>query len=279
MAKKETPTTSDYDLLVIKSGIYQDVIDVVLNIKETEISNRLVVAINTRGGSPYVAYRAMTHLQHMYQGRKIEFVVPDAAMSAGTLMCLGGDVIYMHEGSCLGPLDLQVEHPSDGERISSLDIQQASYRILSLTQLVAAQMFDQARGTFGLTKTDAAKVSYNSAVKLFTPLVDKIDPYHLQEGFRSGPISEKYARFLLTRSINDAETLAKIAKTLSESYQTHGYAITKDEAEYLGLNVQKLTDMDIYNHVMSMYNASNEGVHYAPVRFQPQTAKEKPNEE
>jgi len=266
----------DYDLLIINGSINSKVIDEVLEIDETKVNQRLIVVINTYGGSPYVAYRAMTHLQYLYPSPgKIEFVVPDLAMSAGTLMCLGGDNIYMHEGSCLGPLDLQVEHPSDGEMISSLDIRQAAYRILSLTQLTAGEIFETAKDEFKLSKTEAAKLAYSSAVELFVPLVKKIDPYHLQEGYRAAPISSHYAKLLMVRSIPNAATRNKIAKDLTEEYQTHSYAITKDEVKFLGLNVGKLTELDIYNDVISKYDKTKVGVSYQQVTFPTKAKKEK----
>lgn len=267
----------EYDLLVVNGGIDQSVIKKVLKeVDETQAAKRLIVILNTLGGSPYVAYRAMTHLQYMYPApAKIEVLVPDLAMSAGTLMCLGGDQIYMHEGSCLGPLDLQVEHPSDGGMISSLDIQEAMYQVFGLTNLVAGQFYRKSRNEFKLPKSEAATIAYDSAVKLFTPLVDKVDPFHLQESYRAGPVSEHYASLLMVRSVRGDQKRRHIAKRLTKEYQTHGYAITKDEVQYLGLNVEKLTALDIYNDVMSRYDESVEEVKYERIRIPTKSKKEK----
>src|SRR5262245_21147603 len=38
----------------------------------------------------------------------VYFVVPVAAMSAGTIFCMAGDRIYMDHSSSLGPIDPQV---------------------------------------------------------------------------------------------------------------------------------------------------------------------------
>ncbi len=40
--------------------------------------------------------------------KEVFFVVPDVAMSAGTILCMAGDRIYMDYSSSLGPIDPQV---------------------------------------------------------------------------------------------------------------------------------------------------------------------------
>jgi hypothetical protein len=45
-------------------------------------------------------------VRHHYQ--LIYFVIPVAAMSAGTIFCMSGDKIYMDYSSSLGPIDPQV---------------------------------------------------------------------------------------------------------------------------------------------------------------------------
>ena len=42
--------------------------------------------------------------------RSVFFVVPDFAMSAGTILCMSGDRIYMDYSSSLGPIDPQVHN-------------------------------------------------------------------------------------------------------------------------------------------------------------------------
>jgi ClpP class serine protease len=40
--------------------------------------------------------------------KTVNFVVPDYAMSAGTIFCMSGDKIFMDYASALGPIDPQV---------------------------------------------------------------------------------------------------------------------------------------------------------------------------
>lgn len=69
--------------------------------------NRLVVFLNTPGGSAAAAEKMVDIMRHHYQ--EVEFVVPDMAMSAGTILVMSGDKIWMDYSSSLGPVDPQVE--------------------------------------------------------------------------------------------------------------------------------------------------------------------------
>ena len=50
---------------------------------------------------------------------EVHFVVPNAAMSAGTIFCMSGDKIYMDYSSSLGPIDPQVP-AHDGRLVPAL---------------------------------------------------------------------------------------------------------------------------------------------------------------
>lgn len=67
---------------------------------------RLVFLINTPGGSAEVAEKMVEIFRHHYT--EVWFVVPDFALSAGTILCMSGDRIYMDYSSSLGPIDPQV---------------------------------------------------------------------------------------------------------------------------------------------------------------------------
>jgi len=68
---------------------------------------RLVVLITTFGGYIEVVHRIVDVLRHHYQ--TVEFIVPDYAYSAGTVLVMSGDAIHMDYYSRLGPIDPQKE--------------------------------------------------------------------------------------------------------------------------------------------------------------------------
>lgn len=75
---------------------------------------RLVVILETNGGFAEVARRISDALRHHY--RIVDFLIPSHAMSAGTILALSGDSIWMDYYSVLGPIDPQVPSP-DGKRL------------------------------------------------------------------------------------------------------------------------------------------------------------------
>ena len=84
--------------------IFRDVIEDLK--KEKRIKDRLVIVLNTSGGSAEVAEKMVDIIRAKY--KEVYFVVPDFAMSAGTVFCMSGDKIYMDYSSSLGPIDPQV---------------------------------------------------------------------------------------------------------------------------------------------------------------------------
>jgi hypothetical protein len=77
-----------------------------LQAQNTQFDN-LAIVLTTQGGSAEVVERCVKVLRYRYPGQ-IYFLIPDAAMSAGTLFCMSGDKIYMDHKSALGPIDPQV---------------------------------------------------------------------------------------------------------------------------------------------------------------------------
>ncbi len=75
-------------------------------IKENESRDRLVIFLNTPGGSAETVEKLVEIIRFHYS--EVYFVVPDTAMSAGTIFCMSGDKIFMDYSSSLGPIDPQV---------------------------------------------------------------------------------------------------------------------------------------------------------------------------
>lgn len=67
----------------------------------------LLVLLETEGGSIETTERIVTVLRHHYAG-EISFIIPNQAMSAGTILVMSGDRILMDYYSTLGPIDPQI---------------------------------------------------------------------------------------------------------------------------------------------------------------------------
>lgn len=76
----------------------------------------LLVILDTPGGLVEEVKRIAETLRHLYG--TVHFLVPGMAMSAGTVLVMSGDAIYMDYFSCLGPIDPQI--PKDGRILPAL---------------------------------------------------------------------------------------------------------------------------------------------------------------
>jgi len=79
--------------------------------------NGLAIVLETDGGMIQTVERLVHIIRHHYE--HVVFVVPDRAMSAGTVFVLSGDAIYMDYYSVLGPIDPQVSG-RDGKLVPAL---------------------------------------------------------------------------------------------------------------------------------------------------------------
>ena len=76
----------------------------------------VIVILDTPGGVVEVVERMVTSLRSVYDDMTV--IVPDRAMSAGTILALSADRIMMDHLSCLGPIDPQIER--DGKLVPAL---------------------------------------------------------------------------------------------------------------------------------------------------------------
>ena len=72
---------------------------------------RLIIILNSPGGSVETVEKMVEIIRHHYE--EVYFIVPDEAMSVGTIFCMSGDKIYMDYSSSLGPIDPQIFNGKD----------------------------------------------------------------------------------------------------------------------------------------------------------------------
>ena len=125
---------------------------------ENDKPARLVFFLHTPGGVVEVAEKMVEITRHHYQ--KVWFVVPDMAMSTGTILCMSGDQIHMDYSSSLGPIDPQVIN-SEGQLVPALGyldqvddmieksragtLTDAEFAILQSQDLATLRRYEQAR--------------------------------------------------------------------------------------------------------------------------------------
>ncbi len=254
-----------------KRGIDKDCIDKV----ETELSSiqsgkEVLLVIHTFGGDVYSSVLIVRIIQQKFS--TIKAIIPDYAFSSGTIMSLGADEIHMDCDAMLGPLDLPMEHPHDGSEISSLDITNTLTNIASICTSVGMQMYAKLRGNddgdLKMGKEKAATIAFDSATKMVQPIIDKIDPFILQRGFRETRIGLYYAIDLLySRMMKGNFQLAmKTSRSLVNDYPSHGYGIFRDEArdslKLKVLDLEKLGDWVAVKPTFEKYKDDSRYIKY-----------------
>lgn len=105
----------DADVMFFYGEIQPSVVrpfrDLIEDLKRTPVNHAspqtsLVIVLNSPGGSAETVEKLVDITRHHYTD--VSFVVPDFAMSAGTIFCMSGNRIYMDYSSSLGPIDPQV---------------------------------------------------------------------------------------------------------------------------------------------------------------------------
>ncbi|MDT4842664.1 Serine dehydrogenase proteinase [compost metagenome] len=81
------------------------------------MDGRICIVLATPGGVVEAVEKMVEVTRHHFS--EVFFVVPTAAMSAGTIFCMSGDKIFMDYTSSLGPIDPQVPL-SDGQLVPAL---------------------------------------------------------------------------------------------------------------------------------------------------------------
>lgn len=99
------------------AGIDDFVRQEIENLCENTDQNHLVIVLETTGGSIEVVERLNDVFRHHFN--TISFIIPNFAYSAGTVLTLSGDEIYMDYYSVLGPIDPQIPN-NDGRWVAGI---------------------------------------------------------------------------------------------------------------------------------------------------------------
>ncbi len=101
------------DCVFINCGLQAPLDDefriVIENVSIDSEKTHLIVMLETLGGYMETVERLVSVMRSIYE--KVSFVIPNYAYSAGTVLALSGDAIYMDYYSVLGPIDPQYQDP------------------------------------------------------------------------------------------------------------------------------------------------------------------------
>lgn len=156
--------------------IFRDFIELLK--KDNNNQNKLSIILNTPGGSVETVEKMVNIVRHNYD--EVDFIVPDYAMSAGTIFCMSGDKIWMDYASSLGPIDPQVFNgknwvPALGylDKVNEFilksknnQLTQAEFLMLKEQDIATLKSYEQARDlTISLLKEWLVKYKFKNWVK------------------------------------------------------------------------------------------------------------------
>lgn len=198
-------------------------------------SERLCIVLETGGGYIETVKRLVDVMRRHY--KHVAFIIPDHAYSAGTVLALSGDEIFMDYYSILGPIDPQVPDESGGTLLPG-----AGY-LAKFQELV--EEINRAR----LTDPKAKQAELNYLIKRFEPA--KL--FHIEQAIEHGQalIEEwlpryKFKAWTVTNSGKKVTpTMRKqrakdVAKVLGDAskWHSHGRGISLQELEAEDIKLQ-----------------------------------------
>ena len=214
--------------------------------KDPQKNNTLYVVLTTPGGSLTPVQRMVDIFRHFYV--EVNFIIPDYAFSAGTIMCMSGDNIYMNYYSALGPIDPQVQN-KDGKLVAALGYLD---KINELLQKAKDNTLTQAEFLI-LKDFDLAELrSYEQAKEL---AVDMLKNWLAKYKFKD------WVEHSDGRPVTDDEKIARaieIANILSDNnrWKSHGRPINIDVLRAdLHLQINDFEDDDELNALINKYYA------------------------
>lgn len=207
--------------------------------KQRKRDNVLLILV-TPGGDPHAAFRMGRLLQHEYAS--FSLYITGYCKSAGTLVALAANQLYMGIDGELGPLDVQVPKTDEME-MSSVLAPEAALRLLeeAASRIFFRMMMSLRRETEGMMSTKtAAELASATVSQLLEPLYRQIDPIRIGEISQAKKITRLYGDRLNAtgKNLRDDKSL----EFLISAYPDHGCVIDKTEASGLFRTIVNPTD-------------------------------------
>jgi hypothetical protein len=183
-------------------------------------SKHLAFVLTTTGGYLEVVRRIVEVLRRHYD--LIDFIVPDHAYSAGTVLVMSGDAIHMDYYSRLGPIDPQVEG-SDGRLRPALGYLERYNALIKKAQEGEITLAEVQLLVNGFDQADLYQ--YDHARQLSIALVKE---WLVSYKFKNWEKTETQGK-AVTSQMRKARATA-IAKQLNNTkkWHTHGHGISAE---------------------------------------------------
>jgi len=238
------------DVLVVNGpivpGLDHLVHDALDAIQQRNADAKLAIVLHTGGGVVEVVERIVDTIRHRY--KDVVAIIPDRAMSAGTIFAMACDSILMDDFSRLGPIDPQLQR--DGKLVPAL-----SY-LIQLERLIAK---DKA-GTLStpelalISKLDLAELHEFEQAKELS--IDLLKKWLTAYKFKDWNVTQTGGT-IVTPEMKEKRA-EEIARMLSDNarWHSHGRGISRKTLEDdLNLRIDRLEDQaDLAKGVRSYHD-------------------------
>ncbi len=185
-------------------------------------NKKLMFLLETTGGRIDVVERIARTLRQHY--KIVEFIVPNVAFSAGTVLVMSGDAIYMDYYSVLGPIDPQVEKTSERKLLPAVGYLAEFDRLIEKSKTKSG--LSTAELAYLIDRFDPAELyQYKQARQLSISLLEE---WLVQYKFKNWKKTK--TRGLKVTKQMKVERARQIAKQLDdpELWHSHGRGIHMD---------------------------------------------------
>jgi hypothetical protein len=236
-------------------------------IENTKDETEIDVFLTSLGGNVHAAYQIVNVLRA--KCARLQVVIPYFAKSAATLLALGADRLIMGPQSELGPLDVQMEHPTQKDvRISAIDTVRPLEYLAGVAAAIADDLGVHIWTQIGLPRDEAIQLALKFATDYISHVVSQCDPSLVSRSFRELTVARRYGEELLsTYMLKDelGKQSADIAHKLVFDYPSHQFVIGINEACRLGLEICEATQYDYWQAAwdicMSLGDMKSDLVH------------------
>ena len=204
----------------------------------------VAIILTTSGGSVEVVEQLVKIIRHYYE--VVTFIVPDRAMSAGTIFVMSGDHIKMDYFSRLGPIDPQVQN-AKGQWVPALSYL-AQYE--RLVEKATRGMLTQADAIL-LNQLDLADLhSYEQAKDLSISLLKRwLTTYKFKDWVLTETNKDKVTKEMKERRAKEiAEALSDISR-----WYSHSRGIGVEDLSLLKLKIDDFGDDTITKLIHNYY--------------------------
>ncbi len=197
---------------------------------------KLAVILETNGGHIEVVERIYNVFRKHY--RTVLFIVPNYAYSAGTVLVLSGDEIYMDYYSVLGPIDPQYES-EDGRFVPGLGYLQKFEELMAVVNKAEDPSSVRAELAYLLNKFDPATLFWLEQARNHS--ISLLEEWLPRHKFRSWIVT-KTRREKVTPAMR-RERARAIARVLGDATRWHSHG--------RGIGIKELTSDEIKLDVLN----------------------------